>query len=193
MTLRLDRAVGAPTRRLHDLPGDTLELLRVTAVLGDAVSLRDVAAVTRRPPAEVVAQLGHAFDARLLAEVDERVVFRHQLVHDAIYQQVPPSARRVLHREAAVVLMAVGADRLDVADHLILGAERGDEQAIAGCGTPPARLRLRRHWSPSSSCAEPTRCCQGVIARRIWCRRNWSRRCCAPESLPRRQIVHKRC
>lgn len=118
-------------RRLHDLPGDTLELLRVTAVLGDAVSLRDVAAVIRRPTAEVVAQLGHAFDARLLAEVDERVVFRHQLVHDAIYQQVPPSARRVLHREAAVALMAVGADRLDVADHLILGAERGDEQAIA--------------------------------------------------------------
>jgi DNA-binding CsgD family transcriptional regulator len=118
-------------RRLHDLPPDTLELLRVTAVLGDAVSLRDLAAVTRRPPADVVTWLGHAYDARLLDEVDDRVVFRHQLVHDAIYQQVPPSARRVLHREAATVLMDGGADRLGVADHLILGAERGDEQAVA--------------------------------------------------------------
>jgi DNA-binding CsgD family transcriptional regulator len=118
-------------RRLRDLPPATLELLRVAAVLGDAVSLRDVAAVTRRPPAEVVGQLSHAFDARLLDEADERVVFRHQLVHDAIYQHVPPSARRLLHREAAVVLMAGGADRLDVADHLMLGAERGDEQAVA--------------------------------------------------------------
>ena len=117
-------------RRLRDLPPETLELLRVTAVLGDTVSLRDVAAVTRRPPAEVVGQLSHAFDARLLDEADERVVFRHQLVHDAIYQHVPPSARRLLHREAAIVLMAEGADRLDVADHLILGAERGDEQAV---------------------------------------------------------------
>ena len=72
-----------------------------------------------------------AFDAQLLDEADDRVVFRHQLVHDAIYQHVPPPARRLLHREAAVALMAAGADRLDVADHLMLGAERGDEQAVA--------------------------------------------------------------
>lgn len=117
-------------RRLRHLPTSTLELLQVTAVLGDAVSLRDVAAVARRPPAEVVAQLRDAFDAQLLDEADDRVVFRHQLVHDAIYQHVPPPARRLLHREGAVALMAAGADRLDVADHLMLGAERGDEQAV---------------------------------------------------------------
>ena len=57
------------------------------------------------------------------------MVFRHQLVHDAIYQHVPAPARRLLHREAAVALMATGADRLDVAGHLMLGAERGDEEA----------------------------------------------------------------
>jgi DNA-binding CsgD family transcriptional regulator/tetratricopeptide (TPR) repeat protein len=118
-------------RRLQHLPRATLELLQVTAVLGDAVSLRDVAAVARRPPAEVVGQLSHAFDAQLLDEADDRVVFRHQLVHDAIYQHMPPPGRRLLHREAAVALMAAGADRLDVADHLLLGAERGDEQAVA--------------------------------------------------------------
>jgi DNA-binding CsgD family transcriptional regulator/tetratricopeptide (TPR) repeat protein len=118
-------------RRLRHLPTATLELLQVTAVLGDAVSLRDVAAVARRPPAEVVGQLADAFDAQLLDETDGRVVFRHQLVHDAIYRHMPSPARRLLHREAAVALMAVGADRLDVADHLMLGAERGDEQAVA--------------------------------------------------------------
>jgi len=117
-------------RRLRDLPRPTLDLLQVTAVLGDAVSLRDVAAVARRPPADVVGQLSEAFDAQLLDAVDERVVFRHQLVHDAIYQHVPASARRLLHREAAMALMAAGADRLDVADHLMLGAERGDERAV---------------------------------------------------------------
>ena len=50
--------------------------------------------VARRTPAEVAGQLSEAFDAQLLDEVDERVVFRHQLVHDAIYQQC-------LHRLAA--------------------------------------------------------------------------------------------
>ncbi|MFC5175171.1 helix-turn-helix transcriptional regulator [Nocardioides taihuensis] len=117
-------------RRLRDLSGPTLDLLQVTAVLGDAVSVRDVAAVARRTPADVAGQLTEAFDARLLDEVDERVVFRHQLVHDAIYQRVPAPARRLLHREAAVALMAAGADRLAVADHLVLGAERGDEQVV---------------------------------------------------------------
>jgi DNA-binding CsgD family transcriptional regulator len=118
-------------RRLRHLPTATLDLLQVTAVLGDAASLRDVATVARRPPAEVVGQLRDAFEAQLLDEADDRVVFRHQLVHDAIYQHVPPPARRLLHREAAVALMAAGADQLDVADHLMLGAERGDEQAVA--------------------------------------------------------------
>jgi DNA-binding CsgD family transcriptional regulator len=118
-------------RRLRYLPAATLELLRVTAVLGDAVSLRDVAAVAGRAPAEVVGQLAGAFEARLLDEAGGRVVFRHQLVHDAIYRHMPPPARRLLHREAAVALMAAGADRLEVADHLLLGAERGDEQAVA--------------------------------------------------------------
>jgi DNA-binding CsgD family transcriptional regulator/tetratricopeptide (TPR) repeat protein len=131
-TFELPRSLSdLVVRRLRHLPPATLELLQVTAVLGDAVSLRDVAAVMRRPPAEVVGQLRAAFDAQLLDEADDRVVFRHQLVHDAIYRHVPPPARRVLHREAAVALMAAGADRLDVADHLLLGAERGDEQAVA--------------------------------------------------------------
>jgi DNA-binding CsgD family transcriptional regulator len=118
-------------RRLRDLPGPTLELLRIAAVLGHAVSLRDVAAVARRSSAEVAGQLSEAYDAQLLDRVDERVVFRHQLVHDAIYQQVPAPARRLLHREAAVTLMAAGADPLAVADHLVLGAARGDVEAAA--------------------------------------------------------------
>jgi DNA-binding CsgD family transcriptional regulator len=117
-------------RRLRHLPTRTLDLLQITAVLGDVVSLRDVAAVARRSPAEVVGQLRDAFDAQLLDEADDRVVFRHQLVHDAIYRHMPPPARRLLHREAAVALMAAGADQLDVADHLMLGADRGDDQAV---------------------------------------------------------------
>jgi DNA-binding CsgD family transcriptional regulator/tetratricopeptide (TPR) repeat protein len=140
-------------RRLRDLPGPTLELLRIAAVLGDAVSLRDVAAVARRSPAEAARQLGEAYDAQLLDRVDERVVFRHQLVHDAIYQQVPAPARRVLHREAAVTLMAAGDDPLAVADHLVRGSERGDEEAAtwlrqaargAAGQAPPVTLELVR-------------------------------------------------
>lgn len=117
-------------RRLRHLPTATLELLRAAAVLGDSVSVRDVAAVARRSTAEVVGQLGDAFDLQLLDEVAKRIVFRHQLVHDAIYQHIPSPLRLLLHREAAGALMAAGADRLDVADHLLLGAEPGDAQVV---------------------------------------------------------------
>ncbi len=127
-------------RRLRHLPRATLELLQVTAVLGDAVSLRDVAAVARRPPADVVGQLRDAFDAQLLDAADDRVVFRHQLVHDAIYQHMPVPSRRLLHREAAIALMAAGADHLAVAEHVIRGAEHGDDEAVtwlrAAAGEP---------------------------------------------------------
>jgi DNA-binding CsgD family transcriptional regulator len=64
-------------------------------------------------------------------EDGDRVVFRHQLVHDAIYRHVPAPGRRLLHREAATALTAGGATLLEVADHLVLGSERGDEQAVA--------------------------------------------------------------
>jgi DNA-binding CsgD family transcriptional regulator len=141
-------------RRLRDLPTATLELLQVTAVLGDAVSLREVAAVTRRPPADVVGYLGPAFDAELLHRAGDQAVFRHQLVHDAIYQRIAPAARRLLHRETAVVRMAGGADPLDVADHLLLAAEPGDEQAVtwlrdaareASSRAPSVTVKLMRH------------------------------------------------
>lgn len=118
-------------RRLRDLSPATLELLQVTAVLGDAASVRDVATLSGRPSAEVVALLGEAYDAQLLDPADDQVTFRHQLVHDAIYEHLPVPVRRLMHHEAATTLMAAGADRLDVADHLMLGAERGDEQAVA--------------------------------------------------------------
>jgi DNA-binding CsgD family transcriptional regulator len=140
-------------RRLRDLPATTLELLQVTAVLGDAVSIRDLSAVVGLPPAQVAGLLGEAFETQLLDEAEDRVVFRHQLVHAAIYQHIPVPTRRVLHREAAVALMAAGADRLDVADHLVLGAERGDDEAVtwlrdaareASAGAPLVSLELLR-------------------------------------------------
>jgi DNA-binding CsgD family transcriptional regulator/tetratricopeptide (TPR) repeat protein len=140
-------------RRLGYLPEATIELLQVTAVLGDAVSISDVAAVARRPATEVVAGLREAFEARLLGEQGDAVVFRHQLVHDAIYQTMPLPVRRALHRDAAGTLARSGAELLRVADHLVLGAGRGDLEAIrwlraaardAGAGAPTAAVELLR-------------------------------------------------
>jgi DNA-binding CsgD family transcriptional regulator len=117
-------------RRLRYLPAEVLNLLRIAAVLGDAVSVYDVAAVARRPAAEVVRQLDEAFRAGLLDEHADALVFRHQLVHDAIYQDLPQPLRRALHRDAAGVLAHLNAGPLRVAGHLIRGAEPGDLEAV---------------------------------------------------------------
>ena len=135
-------------RRLRHLPAATLELLQVTAVLGDAVTIADLAVVAHRPPAAVVAQLTSAFEARLLDKRDDNVVFRHQLVHDAVYQHMPAAVRRLLHREAAAALADAGTDLLHAADHLLLGAEYGDVQAVQWMREA---AREAAGWAPSVS------------------------------------------
>jgi DNA-binding CsgD family transcriptional regulator len=140
-------------RRLRYLPEATLGMLQIAAVLGDTVSVADLAAVARREPGEVVAQLGEAFRARLLGEAGHDFVFRHQLVHDAIYQEIPVPARKAMHRDAAGALASAGAGSLRVADHLVRGAARGDLEAVewlrraareAASGSPAVSVELLR-------------------------------------------------
>jgi DNA-binding CsgD family transcriptional regulator len=138
-------------RRLRHLSPSALDLLRLAAVLGDAVLIRDLVAVARRPPHDVVDQLLEAFEAGLLDERGDTIVFRHQLVHDAVYQAVPGPARQLLHRAAAEALATSGADLRQIADQLVLGATRGDLEAVdwlrraaheAGARDPSAAVEL---------------------------------------------------
>lgn len=116
-------------RRLRYLPKPTLELLQITSVLGDAVSIHDLAAVTRRPALDLLAGLVEAFQARLLGESGDAVVFRHQLVHEAIYRDIPGPLRRGMHRDVAAALSRAGAALSQIATHLMLGAAPGDVEA----------------------------------------------------------------
>lgn len=140
-------------RRLRYLPTETLDLLQIAAVLGDAVSVHDLAAVARRSATEVTSQLHEAFRAGLLDEHEDALVFRHQLVHDAIYQDQPQAVRRALHRDAAGVLARTTADLSQVAAHLMVGADRGDLEAVrwlrqaateAAAGAPSVAVDLLR-------------------------------------------------
>lgn len=118
-------------RRLVDLPPDTNAMLRVAAVVGDTASLHELAAAARRSTVEVAAALEPAIRAGLLDERGERIAFRHQLVQEAIYQEMPRTTRQAMHREAASAFTEAGGDLLAVADHLVLGASRGDMEAVA--------------------------------------------------------------
>jgi DNA-binding CsgD family transcriptional regulator len=117
-------------RRLRYLPDATLELLRLAAVLGDPFSLVDLATVTGRRAVDLLADLAPAVHARLLGDEGSLLTFRHQLVHDAIYEDIPLAGRIALHREAAQVLAEAGAPLAQIAAHLMRGASPGDLRAV---------------------------------------------------------------
>jgi DNA-binding CsgD family transcriptional regulator len=103
--------------------------LRLASLLGDAFAVIDLATVTGRRATDLVAELRDAIRAGLLADHGGTLAFRHQLVREAIYEDIPQAARFALHREAGRALESAGAPLVQVASQLILGALPGDVEA----------------------------------------------------------------
>ena len=117
-------------RRLSFLPETTLQALRSASVLGSAFSLTDLATVTGRPAVDLSVVLREAIRARMLEDDGARLRFRHELIRDAMYEDLAGSMRRDLHREAGQRLANAGAPALQVAEHLARGAATGDTEAV---------------------------------------------------------------
>lgn len=117
-------------RGLTYLPRETIDDLRLASVLGSAFRLDDLAALAGRPPAGVLRSLDGALRAGVIEERGTRLGFRHDLIRDAVYEELPAAARRTLHRQAATVLIAANAPPAQVAGHMVRGAEPGDDEAV---------------------------------------------------------------
>ncbi|MEW2288464.1 AAA family ATPase [Streptomyces sp. NPDC047841] len=117
--------------RLGSLHPDTLRFLQMGAVLGRRFGFQDAAALCGRPSVTLLPALEEAVRAGLLDDDGDQLVFRHDLLRQAVYVDIPPSARKVLHREAAGRLVAAGHQPIDVVSHILRGAQPGDEEAVA--------------------------------------------------------------
>ncbi|MEV4254764.1 AAA family ATPase [Spirillospora sp. NPDC049652] len=117
--------------RLRSLRPDTLRFLQMGAVLGRRFGFHDAASLCGLPPATLVPALDEAVRAGLLDDDGDQLVFRHDLLRQAVYVDVPPSARKALHREAARSLIAAGRRPIDAVPHILRGAVPGDEEAVA--------------------------------------------------------------
>lgn len=117
-------------RRLSFLPEETLELLKVASILGASFSLADLAVVTRRSVVDLLPPLTDAMRAAVLGEAEERLAFRHDLIREAIYEELPAGIRKDLHREAGQALAEAGAPSIQVAEQMSLGASLGDAEAV---------------------------------------------------------------
>ena len=138
-------------RRLSFLPEDTLQVLQAASILGSAFSLTDLALISGRPAIGLTVSLTEAIRSRVVEDDGAQLRFRHDLIRDSIYQDLPASMRRGLHREAAVRLAQSGTPALRVAEHFARGAAEGDSEAIdwlaraarqAGPGSPAAAASL---------------------------------------------------
>jgi DNA-binding CsgD family transcriptional regulator len=118
-------------RRLSFLPDDTLQVLRTASILGSSFTVTDLATVTGRSALDLSAALARALAAHVIEDDGAHLRFRHDLIRDAIYEDVPLSVRQALHREAGQRLADGHAPAVQVAEHLARGAGAGDAEAIA--------------------------------------------------------------
>ncbi|MEU0257072.1 AAA family ATPase [Streptomyces sp. NPDC006184] len=117
--------------RLASLRPGTLRFLQMGSVLGRGFAFQAAAALCGRPPAALLEALQEAVRAGLLDDEGDQLVFRHDLLRQAVYVDIPPSARKALHREAAGHLVAAGHRPIDAVSHILRSARPGDEEAAA--------------------------------------------------------------
>ncbi len=118
-------------RRLSFLPDEALQALRSASILGSSFTLTDLSVTTEQPAMLLAEVMGEAIAARVLADDGARLRFRHDLIRDAIYEDLPGSVRLALHKEAGQRLAAAGAPALLVAEHLDRGSPDGDTETVA--------------------------------------------------------------
>lgn len=117
-------------RRLSWLATETRDLLRIASLLGTSFTLADLATVTGNSVIDVAAWLREASTAGLIAGDGARLTFRHDLIRDAVYDNMLPAERRDLHRAAAQSLAIAGAPTQQIARQFARGAVHGDLEAV---------------------------------------------------------------
>src|SRR5204862_5126531 len=95
-----------------------------------AFSLAELGLLAERSPTQMVPALAAAVDAGLLVESGDRLAFRHDLLREAIYQDLPVAVRKGFHRQAGVGLGRAGLPVERLTGHVALGAEWGDAAAV---------------------------------------------------------------
>lgn len=112
-------------RRISFLPVETMELLRLAAVLGASFRIEDLVAVKASPVADVVDSLGPAIEAKIVEERDGGLAFRHDLIQEAIYQDLPSPIRASMHVDTARALRSLGLAPVRMAEHFMRALDLG--------------------------------------------------------------------
>lgn len=116
--------------RLARLPTDATALAQAVAVLGDSAGVPALAAFADLDDARL-AQAAHALVAAEILGSRSPLDFVHPLVRDAVYLDLAPAERELLHERAAQVLMKLEASAELIATHLLMAPHRADRSVTA--------------------------------------------------------------
>ena len=114
--------------RLARLPPEAVAVARGVAVLGDSADLAAVAALTELSGPAVAEATAALARADILAP-EAPLGFVHPLVRDAVYRDLAPAQRELLHAAAAAALRDAGAPVEQVAAQLLAAPRRGEAWA----------------------------------------------------------------
>src|SRR6266545_3904886 len=134
--------VGAIGRRLEFLSDPALEVLRVAAALGPGLNITELSTVLGTPVIALWEAVIEAVRAGLLTESGDELVFRHELIRQALADQLPPEERAVLQTRAGRALAAAGAPAERVAQYLLAGGDL-DEGAVDWLAQAAEQLLIR--------------------------------------------------
>jgi DNA-binding CsgD family transcriptional regulator/tetratricopeptide (TPR) repeat protein len=124
------RFVLSALRRLRSLPPEALQMVRTASVLGHTCKLADIAALMEDTPrALLLAALEAAVHAGVLDDDGQQLTFVHDLVRQAIYEDITPSIRREMHRSVVRQIVAAGRSPLDAVPHVLIYASSADGQS----------------------------------------------------------------
>jgi DNA-binding CsgD family transcriptional regulator/tetratricopeptide (TPR) repeat protein len=114
--------------RLKALPAQTADLVRWAAVFGAPLATVDAALLLDDTSARSVSDAAQAaIQAGILTVLRDSVAFRHELVRESVYVDLPDPQRRKMHLRCALHLRASGSDALTVAAHAREALTPGDE------------------------------------------------------------------
>jgi DNA-binding CsgD family transcriptional regulator len=129
------------TSHVRPLSQPSRRLVEVASILGRHFSPGDVAALMGEPVGRLLGAIDEARAAEILVDAGDTLAFRHDLLRQAIYEQLPRSVRQALHRDAAAMLQARGASWALVAVHAAVSAAPGDKDAVEALERAAAELR----------------------------------------------------
>jgi hypothetical protein len=152
---RLDEVALPPSlrrvlaRRLARLPDPTRQTLTAASVLGNEFRLALLTEVAATEQDAVLAALDEASAAGVVRQLDAgRYAFTHQLLRDALYEELGITRRVRLHEEAGEGLQRLAArgthvDPAELAHHFVLAAPGGRSREAVGYARAAGEQSMR--------------------------------------------------